>query len=72
VSEIEVLPRELTAAAEPLRRAGQALQDVADSRRPLAALVGASPSAQLAEAFRGFLAAWELVVWSAAEEANDS
>lgn len=69
VQTIEVLPEELLAAAQPLRRAAQALEEVANSRRPLAALVGASPSGRLVEAFRGFLSAWELVVWSAGEDA---
>ena len=66
---IEVLPAELRAAAEPLRRAAEALEEVANSRRPLQHLVEASPSARLAEAFRGFLAAWELTVWSAGDDA---
>jgi hypothetical protein len=69
VPTIEVLPAELRAAAEPLRRAAEALEDVANSRRPLHHLLEASPSARLAEAFRGFLAAWELTVWSAADDA---
>jgi hypothetical protein len=69
VSEIEVLPRELMAAAEPLRRAAEALDDVANSRRSLTGLIEASPSARLVEAFRSFLAAWELVVWCASEDA---
>lgn len=66
---IEVLPEELVAAAEPLRRAAQALEDVANSRRALLDLVGASPSARLVEAFRGFLSSWELTVWSAGDDA---
>jgi hypothetical protein len=70
VSEIEVLPRELLAAAAPLRRAAEALEDVADHRRSLADLIGASPSARLVDAFRSFLASWELVVWSAGEDAG--
>ncbi|MCU1588958.1 MAG: hypothetical protein JWP11_214 [Frankiales bacterium] len=69
MSGIEVLPDELLAAAEPLRRAAEALEDVANSRRSLHHLVEASPSARLAEAFRGFLSTWELTVWSAADEA---
>jgi hypothetical protein len=70
VQTIEVLPEELRAAAEPLRRAAEALDDVASSRQALLHLVEASPSARLSEAFRGFLAAWELSVWSAADEAS--
>jgi hypothetical protein len=69
VPEIEVLPRELMAAAEPLRRAADSLDDVANSRRGLTGLIEASPSTRLIEAFRSFLAAWELVVWSAADDA---
>lgn len=64
-----MLPRELMAAAEPLRRAAEALDDVANSRRGLTGLIEASPSARLIEAFRSFLVAWELVVWSAADDA---
>jgi len=70
VPEIEVLPPELTAAAAPLRRAAEALLDVADHRRRLVDLVEASPSPRLVAAFRAFLASWELTVWSAAEDAG--
>jgi hypothetical protein len=69
VSQIEVLPGELMAAAGPLRRAAESLEDVADSRRALLGLIEASPSARLVESFRSFLAAWELVVWSAGDHA---
>ena len=66
-----MLPAELAQAARPLRRAGRALEDVADSRRGLVELLAASPSPRLVEAFRHYLAAWELVVWSAAHDAED-
>lgn len=66
---IEVLPEELLAAAEPLRRAAQALEDVANSRRTLLQLIEASPSARLVDAFRGFLSSWELTVWTAGDDA---
>lgn len=65
-----MLPAELTQAARPLRRAGRALEDVADNRRGLVELLAASPSPRLVEAFRHYLAAWELVVWSAAQDAE--
>jgi hypothetical protein len=70
VQTIQVLPDELIAAAEPLRRAAEALEEVADSRRTLLGLVQASPSARLAEAFHQFLSAWELTVWSAGDDAS--
>lgn len=57
------------AAAGPLRRAAEWLDDVANSRRSLTGSIEASPSARVAESFRRFLAAWELVVWSAADDA---
>lgn len=65
-----MLPGELMAAAAPLRRAAEGLGEVADQRRALLGLIDASPSARLAEAFRAFVVAWELVVWSAGEDAG--
>ena len=65
-----MLPGELLAASAPLRRAAEALEEVADNRRSLLGLIEASPSPRLVESFRSFLASWELVVWSAGEDAG--
>lgn len=65
---IEVQPRGLTDAVEPLREAAAALREVADSRRAVLATLAAAPVVQ--EALRELLVAWELVAVGAAQDAE--
>ena len=63
---IDVQPPSLAFAAYPLRDAAESLRLVVDHRREV---LDGICSPVVAEALRGFLAAWELVGLGAAEDA---
>lgn len=64
MSDLEVWPAELTAAAAPLREAGRVLRALADDWEGVNHLADGSPSATLRVALQGFVAGWELLLWS--------
>jgi hypothetical protein len=66
---IEVDPPNLIAAAAPLREAADQLRVVVDHRRDVLSLVDGPASPVVAEALGAFVRAWELVAWSAADDA---
>lgn len=65
----EVVPRELAAAASPLRQAASTLASIADSRRVLGELLSSVPTPELREAAGACLRAYELATWELSDEA---
>ena len=70
IGQLEVVPREVVAAAVPLREAAMVLDAVSDSRRRLLDLLATVPSEQLREAAARCLRSYELATWDLSEEAG--